>query len=318
MGVVMSAIDVEPVLSGRDSPPVCLWKENPHRLVSWWDVEQFSGKSLHEVVCFLEHMRCFWQHAKPKGDEVIAALMGQLAVLSIEGHKTTESTLRHVEATLKKSGLPTSAEAVAELRADFNLRAEGRGQAFVSTDVVARIDEIQRTIRREMKTVVFLYIGSERARQFTAPAEDWSSSVLTRWPEMRVDIEEASKCLALNRFAAALFHVLLVAEFGVIQVCKLLEKCGDRPGWGCVGGLRRIVETPYEKRSSLEQEHSKLLESIMPEIAALRADRHRLTHVGNKSDWLVREIGPNTAKDAIAATRKFMGRLAIDLPTVSG
>jgi len=108
---------------------------------------------------------------------------------------------------------------------------------------------------------------------------------------------------------------MLVAEFRAIQVGNLLKVSGDKPGWGCVERLNKILGKPFEARSPLEQEHSELLRRILPMIAAVKdSTRHKITHVDNKLEWLDKDFSPQIAAEVIAATRGFMRRLAAELP----
>jgi hypothetical protein len=144
--------------------------------------------------------------------------------------------------------------------------------------------------------------------------KDWET-VAKRWPKMQLDIEESSRCFALERFAASVFHVLLVAEFGVIQVCDLLKVSGDKPGWGCVSRLEKVLDKDFKNRSPLEQQHSKLLEEIVPMMVAVKdSARHKISHVDNRLVWLDADFSPQIASEVIGSTRGFMRRLAKELP----
>ena len=92
------------------------------------------------------------------------------------------------------------------------------------------------------------------------PFREWDACI-ARFDRVRHNIEESSKCFALERYGAAVFHILLVAEYGVIQVAKLLGAEGDKPGWGSLKRLGDMIKEPYPKRIPLAQQYSKLLEN---------------------------------------------------------
>ena len=293
----------------RDSLPVCLWRENPYGLVSWWDVEEFSAETLHLRVSTLEKIWAFFVQARPGGDAFAAGLLGQRRVVNAGEKQELCKTLHGTESTLRSAGLPTSAEAVNEFAKDVL-----ESTAMPAEQVVSRIEEIQRTIRREMRTVVFLYVPAEDARRYREPLKDWEATV-RRWPKVISNISESSVCFALGRFGASIFHVLLVAEFGVIQVGNLLGVSGDKPGWGCAQRFERILEKPYQDRSALEKQHSQLLKEIVPMIIAVKDSwRHKISHVDNQLVWLDSDFSPQIASEVISATRGFMRRLASELP----
>jgi hypothetical protein len=289
---------VRPGSHSNGELPVCLWKEKLYSPVSWWDVEQFSAETLHTWVCVLEKL---WA----------AFGLTQQKDLSESEKEAVCRSLRTIESTLRSSGLPTSAEAASE----FTWEVE-QSAAIAAEFVASRAEELQRTIRREMKAVVFLYVPAEDAKWYKEPLKDWDA-VVNRWPKMTTNISESSRCFALGRFGGSIFHILLVAEFGVILVGDLLGVSGDKPGWGCVNRLEKILKTEHKDRSLLGQQHSHLLKEIVPMIAAVRdSSRHKISHVDNQLVWLDSDMSPQIASEVISATRGFMRRLAAELPQV--
>lgn len=295
----------------RGARPVCLWYENPNGLVSGRDVERFSGEALHTAICMLEYIWCAFRHAPLEGDALSARWLGQTRTVTSAERKELEKSLLSAETIFRNSGLASSAGAVAELRADQN-------RNVLSADQVAsRIEEIRRNVRREMTTVVFLYVPASRAELYDVPLSDWETTV-ERWSQTETDIKEAAICYALDRFAASIFHILRVAEFGVIQVADLLNESGDKPGWASADRLKRILDKKHEDRSPLQQRHSQLLMDIVPMIVGVRDSvRHKISHVDNRLDWLDTNIGATVAQEVISATRGFMRRLAAELPKAS-
>jgi hypothetical protein len=128
-------------------------------------------------------------------------------------------------------------------------------------------------------------------------------------------LKECSKCFALGHHAAAIFHVMLVAEFGVIETAKVFKVEGDRPGWGALDRLLRISDKKWADKSPLEQTHSEFLANLVPLALAIKNSwRHKISHVDNKLEWMDTDFGPDVAKDIVSATRGFMRKLATDLP----
>jgi hypothetical protein len=294
--------------------PACLvpWLENPYGLVSLWDMERFNAGSLHGALVALENTRITHAAMLPSGDATAARLLKQQKFLN-DGERTKlNELLAWIENQLRDSGLPTSAEALVDLQ-----RTVGNTRSTLSAAIVAHdLEELQKTIQREMRGVVFLYMPAEDAKRFGEPFAGWES-VIDRWPQARGNISESSLCLSLNRYGGAVFHILLVAEFGVIQVCSLFGVCGDRPGWGCVARLEEILKRKYPDRLPIEQRHSDMLRDLVPSMVLLRGARHRITHADNSDTWLVQDIGPNTADEITKATRGFMREIAARLPAVA-
>jgi hypothetical protein len=298
-----------------DAASVCLppWLENPYRLVSLWDMERFSAENLHTALALLENLRNRCANAQPLGDAHVARLFGQQRFLVSDERQAIESQLAAIEAWLCNSGLRTSSEALKDLR-----ETVGAVEAIpkLAASIVGHdLEELQKTIQREMRTVLFLYVPAKDATLYTEPLAEWEF-VAKRWPQTRTNISESSLCLAFNRYGGAVFHILLVAEFGAIQVGNLMKASGDRPGWGCVARLEEILTRKYPNRSDIEQHHSDLLREMVPKMVSLRNARHRITHADNSDAWLVQDIGPNTADEIIKSTRGFMRELAVRLAAV--
>jgi len=316
MGSLNAATATLEPTARNDAPSVFLipWRENPYRLVNWWEVHNFLGAHLHEAIMVLERIRCEWQHARPAGDSTAARMLGQRAIVSPAQREALALELADVAVMLKHCGLLVSEAALSEMRDDL-VRHQIPGYDRLSAEqFVGRIDEVQRTVRREMQTTLFLYVQNDNASLYSNPIQNWES-VVSRWPRIQTDVVECSKCFSLDRYAAAVFHALLVAEFGVIQVTDLVQVSGDKPGWGGVQRLEKILQRPYKDRSTPEQTHSDLLSEIVPMIVSIRDSmRHKISHVDNKLDWLSPDIGPIIADEVITATRAFMRRLAEELP----
>lgn len=300
-----------PEIGDKQAPS---WIENPYRLVSWWDVD-FFAEDLHSAVTLLEKIWCAWLNAQPKGDAAAARLMGQVATADAQECQRMAGSLLIVVDRLRKSGLATSAEAVLEFWAEVEARARGSwSEPLPASEISARIEEIQRTIRREMRATVFIRIATDRRQYYSEPIKGWEP-VVERWPETQTDIIECSRCFALERFAASIFHALLVAESGVIRTCNVFEVSGDKPGWGCVQRLERISKTPYAEKAPAHQRHSDLLKDLVSAMVAIKdSTRHKISHVDNRLVWLDADFSPDIASEVISTTRGFMRRLAKDLP----
>lgn len=264
-------------------------------------MEMFSGQELCFAIGLLERMRCYWASLRPSPPRIANQDRINLA-----------KELEIVEGTFRSIGAPTSAESVNELRTMLiNLAVYPEVPA---SELVSRIEEIGRTNRREFSHMGFLSVPSDNMYLIETPEKDWET-VVERFPKTRIDIEECSLCLVCSRFGAAIFHVLLVAEFGVIEVAKLFGVAGDKPGWGSLDRLEKILKKPYPERSALEQQHFELLKQVLPLMLAMKDSwRHKITHVDNKLEWLDTDFSSHLAKEIISAVRGFMRRLATDLP----
>jgi len=122
-------------------------------------VVEFPGQDLQIAVGILDHARCFWQNAPPGGDAAAARWLGQTErLVSSSDRGDLYGHMGHAQDALAKGGLLTSAETVAEFRMALSAYQRRDTSVITASNIIARIDEIERTIRREMRTVVFLYL----------------------------------------------------------------------------------------------------------------------------------------------------------------
>jgi hypothetical protein len=103
-------------------------------------------------------------------------------------------------------------------------------------EMASMLGELRERMEDDFHSVVFVNLSAQESELYEHPETEWQS-VISRFSKVRHDIEECSKCFALARYGAAVFHVMLVAEFGVIKVAELFSVAGDKPGWGALERL---------------------------------------------------------------------------------
>jgi hypothetical protein len=181
-------------------------------------------------------------------------------------------------------------------------------------DIETRLGELRRRFEDELKELPFFQLSPQELTLYKSPRAGWET-ITDRFPKTAIDIDECSRCFAFGRYGAALFHVLLVAEYGVIALAKLLGVEGDKPGWGALERLEKLSSKPYKDRSSLEQQYSKILDSMMPFAHSMKNEwRHKINHVENKIEWVDTDFSPQMAANIIGSVRGFMDKLAFSLP----
>src|ERR1039457_811529 len=297
----MSAI-VEAVSFGQDALPVCLWQENPYRLVSLICMLQIEAGNLARACNIFGQMCMTIREGKRPGGQTFGIVVAELEGLERDCQSPYLST------TLAQ------ARRAKQLLSWF--LAGTHGVTLTQIDVC--FSDVSSRLADELGARFVFTLPPEAAAQYAQPLKDWEA-IVKRWPKITLDIEESAKCFALERYAAAIFHILLVAEFGVIEVCDLLGVSGDRPGWGCVDRLQKLLNKKYPDRTSPEQKHSVLLTAIVPMIVAVKDSwRHKISHVDNKLVWLDADFSQQIASEVIGSTRGFMRRLAEELPVKVG
>ncbi len=117
--------------------------------------------------------------------------------------------------------------------------ATAAGLARLIADLQAPITEEQVTIggrycfqalTDEAGARLFLYMGESRRYYYESPSEGWND-VLEKFPSARLDIEEASKCYALARYTASVFHSMRILEPALNALAGEFAVSTDRANW---------------------------------------------------------------------------------------
>lgn len=177
------------------------------------------------------------------------------------------------------------------------------------------VAELQERMIDEMKGNRFLALTAQEADYFYHPLKGWEE-IVARFPDSNTDIEEAYKCFAASRYAAAVFHILQVIESGLIEFGKLIGVTDPLPGWtATTGKLAKIKSTKYPDRSQFEQENSAFFEQMHAAIEALQlAWRNKVSHVHGRLTLMTSEFHPEVAEEILVTSRALMRRLATGAP----
>lgn len=121
--------------------------------------------------------------------------------------------------------------------------------AITHAELKDAVFQLQDRIRDELDSVYFLHVPFEKARIYYN-AHPFGEAVSNKFPRAITDMQEASKCLALARYTACVFHLMRVMEIGVQYLGKKLKlpNTHDKE-WqtilnGVNGALRRMSSPP--------------------------------------------------------------------------
>lgn len=161
------------------------WQANPYHLVSWWDMQNFSAKNFGDAITIIERVQYEWAHAKPKGDASFAR--GSVCLSPEQREELGNKAIQVVETALRESGLETAAEVAWEFRVELLGWNNPLFKTFTATKVLSKCEEICKTMRREMKSVLFMHFSRQEAKRFELPTEGWEE-VIKRWPSAAIDV----------------------------------------------------------------------------------------------------------------------------------
>jgi hypothetical protein len=175
---------------------------------------------------------------------------------------------------------------------------------------------IQSRLEDELSLALFFRLPPEKKRYFDEPRHGWEE-IIDRFPNAVVDVEEMSKCFALSRYAAAVFHSVQVVEAALYELGTFLGVSDHESGWGSVKReLERIaVKQKFGERNKLHQKHFSFIEQMHAVTEALNsAWRNKVSHTRGRLILMTSDFGPDVAEEIMISSRSFMRRLATELP----
>lgn len=114
----------------------------------------------------------------------------------------------------------------------------------------ADVKALHENIERELGCQFFVGIPTSRVEAFTKSLEGWEA-IGDKFPTAIEDIEEMSKCYALCRYSAAVFHSLMVAEHGLVFLGKILGVTDPKEGWDASSKkLASIIQAGHAQNST--------------------------------------------------------------------
>lgn len=211
-------------------------------------------------------------------------------------------------------GLISSAKALARLRAALD---RDGGISFGEFRKYA--EDVRTRIKDDLDGQLFLYVPPTESHFYEQPLRGWEQ-VVQRFPETIGDVEEASKCYALNRYAASVFHCMQVVEAALMELGKFIDiQPTHRLDWSTVTSrLELILRTQRPSSvqlSQFEQDNLDNLRQIYALASALQhAWRNKISHAGERLVLLSPDFTAEIAGEIMTASRSFARRIASDLP----
>jgi hypothetical protein len=187
---------------GRDALPVCLILENPHRLVSWWDiVNRFDMPRLLIEIEVLTRMqeRC--------GALVTLGMGGEL--FEDEQYQKLIASLDAAQKLSGQAGLWDASHKIKLVR----WHVEDRTKVTPAL-VESEVRHVRECIQSESYRQKFLYVARDRAEYVDNPSL-FGEKVLAQFPSAAFDIRESGNCLAAECATAAVFHLMRAVEWGL-------------------------------------------------------------------------------------------------------
>lgn len=177
-----------------------------------------------------------------------------------------------------------------------------------SAKIVNVIRELSSRLADELKGRLFLAIPQSAAVRYGQTEPLFGPEVHSKFPMAQFEIDEAGKCMALERATAAVFHLMRTLEIGILAIARSLgiqyPTNGAERNWGVV--LQKIAAAMAEKRNarSWQARDEDFFSEAYALLNAVRnVWRNATMHVETK-------YTPEEAEHIFQAVQSFMKKLA--------
>jgi hypothetical protein len=149
---------------------------------------------------------------------------------------------RNILKTCRIFGLPVSAKSCEEIIKRLESDSPKVGKFSVL------LGELQKRMEDEFEAQLFLYLPPDDASLYQKPFNDWDNTLAKRQVLASFDIEEGSKCLALHRGTACVYHMMRLMEIAVKDIADalMITLAWDDRSWGKVLNL---IKTELDARN---------------------------------------------------------------------
>ena len=260
---------------------------------------------------------CLWDMLRFRADRFVLCInrIAQMELLARQDARfiyalpaeveETGSKLEELCTQLEALQLPYSTRSAKRLRDSFASRTSDLGE---------RVRDLALRMKDELEESVCFRITSERSELYTESQKNWGA-VVERFG-CAFDVEEAGKCIALDRFTASVFHLMKITERGVLELECFLDKADPKAHFGSV--LSKL-ETLHRKT-----EFNDIPDHLKPHrgfLIGILAQLHAVKDAGNNKgghrDGKIVPIDLFTSEMALGvydATLLLMSKLAKGLP----
>jgi hypothetical protein len=171
-------------------------------------------------------------------------------------------------------------------------------------DVVQSLRKVTTRFTDELENTLLFHIASDMQNFLENARKEMGEEVIAQFPEITFDIEEAGKCLALERGTACVFHLMRIMEAGLRTVAKALtvDVLSNRSWDSMLKKMHAAIEAQHAR-----DEWTDFYNEIVAKGYAVKdAWRNPTMHIEKK-------YTPEEAKDIFHAVRGFLRHLASKL-----
>jgi hypothetical protein len=175
--------------------------------------------------------------------------------------------------------------------------------------------EIRNRLEDDLKRRQFYYLDATHEKYYREAHEIFPADVLKAFPVVSRDIEEASKCFALGRYTASVFHLMRVMEHGMDALAIELGVAKPYQTWDKkIGKIAEVLTEELRKTYSPSSPLAGRLDFFKQATERLTAVQHALR---NETMHARSHYGQADADDIYRSTVRFIEKLSEKLAEAS-
>jgi hypothetical protein len=167
-----------------------------------------------------------------------------------------------------------------------------------SRDAAILLKELWERLQEGLTETPLIHLRNETRKAYWGHDNPFGDKVREVFPEVVYDVDEATKCIALERDTAAVHHLMLVMEVGVQRLARRLKIKKPRRPWG-----ELTTEISHKVRRRKEAKTAIAFNRALDHLSHVRkAIRNPTAHPGT-------QYSQHQAEFIFANTREFMNEL---------
>ncbi len=190
-----------------------VWKASPYGIVSLMDILKEYGHT-------------FLRLGQVLTAAVTVSQMGARSGVKHQSARDFEAKCISATKQMIDTQLPEIIKCCRELHLQFSAifaeRIINDYKNAGQSDLHLMLSQLQSRIDDELSLTFFRHVTKEQAELFSQ-TKPFGEKVADKFPKAIEDIDEATKCMALERYTAAVFHLMRVMEIGVQHLGKKLK-----------------------------------------------------------------------------------------------
>jgi hypothetical protein len=273
------------------SPPRPDNRRRFHGLWSLWDMQELKARPFVNAMRALAIIEQTLEKGKPE---------------QMQKKPSGSSTAPVAKSLLEFIDACTALGADVSLMAAVELYEKIASSAVTFAVLHEEVRHLHKYFERHLESAKLFALNPDDARYYDTALEQFGDCVTASFPSTASEIDEAGKCLALGRAAAAIFHLMRVVEIGLRSIAPLMGIHEPKPDWGkVIRAVDDYLKLPKdEKKLDLDDSY---LAAVSAQMHAVKlAWRNQVMHVDTT-------FSLENAREIFEQTKLLMIALSIEL-----